>query len=180
MANIIPVVTASTVSLAANAAGVTIQGFGFDTVGTNSASFSSGAASAVSATSANSVTFSFSTAPTAGKLMASVTSFGQSSGTAVQVATISPVVNQNLANPLNTTTTNQVVITGVGFDPAGTNTVAFNGVAVAGTVTVNSKTQLTVTFASGKKPAAGSGSLTAIVTTNNVSSGVAVQVATVQ
>ncbi len=176
VATVTPVVTSSNASLLASAASITIAGFGFDTVGTNSVTFSNGAvASAVSASSGNSVTFSFSTKPTAGVLTAIINSMGVSSGTAIQVATVNPVVTQNTGS-LTIASTSQIVLNGFGFDPtAANNTVVFNDGGV-GTVTSATKTSLTVQFTTGHKPTAGA--LTAVVTTDSVSSGVGVQVAT--
>ncbi|HRA89898.1 MAG TPA: hypothetical protein PK992_17545, partial [Planctomycetaceae bacterium] len=70
----------------------------------------------------------------------------------------------------------EVVISGSGFDPiVSNNTVTFNGGAV-GVVTSATADSLTVTFTT--EPTA-AGNLTAIVTSDSVSSGAAVQVATV-
>jgi hypothetical protein len=107
-------------------------------------------------------------------LTAIVTSYGVGSGTAVQVATVSPLVTMSTtSSPIASTT---VTINGTGFDPtAANNTVVFNHGAV-GHVTSATKTSLTVTFTT--KPTS-TGALTAIITTNSVVSGVATQVATV-
>jgi hypothetical protein len=68
-----------------------------------------------------------------------------------------------------------IVINGFGFaSTPSSNTVAFN-LGAAGTVTAASATQMTVTFTT--QPTT-PGVLTAIVTSNGVSSGAAVQVAT--
>lgn len=70
-----------------------------------------------------------------------------------------------------------LVIAGTGFDPvADRNSVAFN-LAAVGTVTAATGQSLTVTLST--KPTA-IGALTAVVTTNGVSSGAAVNVATVE
>ncbi len=70
----------------------------------------------------------------------------------------------------------EVVINGTGFDPiVSNNTVTFNKGAV-GVVTAATATSLTVTFTTEPSSA---GNLTAVVTANSVSSGSAVQVATV-
>jgi len=69
-----------------------------------------------------------------------------------------------------------ITIHGFGFDPtAANNRVTFNDGAV-GTVTAATATTLTVTFST--RPTA-AGSLTAVVTTDGVSSGAAVELATV-
>ena len=102
-----------------------------------------------------------------------MTAYGQSSGTAVEVASVSPVVTASTSNLATSATT--VTINGFGFDPtAANNTVVFNDGA-AGAVTSATKTSLTVTFHT--KPTS-AGSLTAVVTTDGVSSGVGVQIAT--
>jgi hypothetical protein len=177
VATVTPVVTSSTTSQLATASTVSISGFGFDpTSANNTVVFSNGAVGTATGGNANSLTVTFSTLPTAGKLMAAVTSFGVSSGNQVQVAAIAPVVTTSTASLA--TSVNQVVITGTGFDPtAANNTVAFNDGAV-GTVQSATKTSLTVVFTTGKKPVS-AGPLTAIVTTNSVSSGsIGVQVGT--
>ena len=122
------------------------------------------------------LTVSFSKKPqTAGSLTAVVTSNGQSSGSAVQVATLAPVVTANANNQLAADATT-LTITGQGFDPtAANNTVTFNNGAV-GNVSAATATSLTVTLTTGPTAA---GSLTAIVTVNTLTSGTAVQVATV-
>src|SRR5204863_3525203 len=99
---------------------------------------------------------------------------GVSSGTAVQVATVNPAVTSSTFSLAASSTT--LTINGFGFDTtAGNNTVTFNNGAV-GTVTAATATSLTVTFST--KPTT-AGSLTAVVTSNSVVSGAAVQVATV-
>jgi hypothetical protein len=109
-----------------------------------------------------------------GNLNASVSVDGFSSGAAVQVATVTPVVTLNTATLASNATS--ITIAGIGFDPtAAHNTVAFNDGAV-GSVTAATATSLTVTFST--RPT-GAGSLTAVVTTNGAGSGAAVQVATV-
>jgi hypothetical protein len=171
---VVPVVTSSNSSIAANAGTVTINGLGFNPVpGSNTVVFNNGAAGTVTGASATSLTVTFSSAPTAGALTAIVTAYGESSGTAVEVASVSPVVTMSTSNLATSATT--VTINGFGFDPtAANNTVVFNDGA-AGTVTSATKTSLTVTFHT--KPAS-AGSLTASVTTDGVNSGVGVQIAT--
>jgi len=117
----------------------------------------------------------FSTEPAGvGSLTAVVTTDGVSSAAPVQVATVIPVVTKNTTYLGSNATT--ITINGFGFDPsAGNNTVTFNDNAV-GTVTTASATSLTVTFST--EPAS-LGSLTAVVTTDSLSSGAPVQVATV-
>ena len=77
VATVAPAVTASTAALAANAATMTINGSGFSTTpGNNTVVFNSGAVGTVTASTATSLTVSFSTKPTAGNLTAVVTSNG--------------------------------------------------------------------------------------------------------
>src|SRR6185436_16040515 len=122
-----------------------------------------------SAATATSLTVTFSTRPSAaGSLTTIVTSNSVASGSAVQVATVTPVVTSSTSNLAASATT--LTIAGFGFDTtAGNNTVVFNDGAV-GTVTAATATSLTVTFST--KPT-GVGSLTAIVTTNSLTSGAA-------
>src|SRR5262249_21882264 len=135
--------------------------------------FSDGATGTVTMASATALTVAFTIKPiSAGTLTAIVTTNGVANGAAVQVATVTPVVTSSTAQIANTST---LVIHGLGFaSTAASNTVAFNLGAV-GTVTAASATQLTVTFT--KRPALGN--LTAVVTSNGVSSGAAVPVASV-
>ena len=129
----------------------------------------------MTAATATSLTVTLTAKPTAGKLTAVVTTNGAGSGAAVQVATVTPVVTANIANVAANFTT--LTISGFGFDAtAAHNTVALNNGA-AGTVTAATATSLTVTLSS---PPTSLGNLTAVVTTDSVSSGTAVQVATVR
>ena len=88
--------TASTADLAANATTLTINGTGFSTTAANNTVvFNDGAVGTVTNATATSLTVSISTMPTAvGSLTAVVTTNGVSSGSAVQVATVAPVVLQ--------------------------------------------------------------------------------------
>src|SRR4029079_1669716 len=111
---------------------------------------------------------------TAGNLTAVVTTNSKTSGAAVQVAAVTPVVTNNTINLTPASTT--VTIAGFGFDPvAAHNSVAFSNGAV-GAVTTATATSLTVTFSTRLSI----GNLTAVVTTNSQSSGAAVQIATVR
>ncbi len=171
-----PIVTSSASDLAANAATLTISGSGFDpTPGDNTVSFNDGATGTVTAATPTSLTVTLGQAPSAaGNLTAVVTTDGESSGSALQVATVIPVVTSSTADLAANATT--VTINGYGFNGTtpSKNTVSFNGAAV-GTVTAATSTSLTVTFTT---PPTG-GSLTASVTTNSQPSSSAVQVATV-
>ena len=85
-----------------------------------------------------------------------------------------PTVTLNIADLDITTTT--LTITGTGFDTTpGNNTVTFNDGAI-GTVNSATSTQLNIIFST--QPT-GTGSLTAVVITNSISSGAPIQVATV-
>lgn len=169
VATVRPVITSSIAALDADEIIVTINGFGFDaTAGNNTVVFNNGAVGTVTTTSATSLEVTFGTNPTsAGSLTAVVTTDSVASGSAVRVATGS-IVDLAL-------TESSIVIEGFGFSPtAANNTVVFNNGAT-GTVTAATATSLTVTF--GTKPVA-TGSLTAVINSNTVSSGAAVQVAT--
>ncbi|CAN5908548.1 hypothetical protein BH11VER1_BH11VER1_36940 [soil metagenome] len=172
-----PTVTSNTANLAINAATVIIGGTGFDatTPANNTVVFNNSAVGNVTAATSTQLTVTFSTAPAAiGSLTAVVTSFGGSSGAAVQVATVTPVVTANVANL--SVDSNTLVINGLGFSatPAN-NTVTFNHGAV-GTVTSASPTSLTVTFST---HATTLGALSASVTVSSIGPVGPTQVATV-
>jgi uncharacterized repeat protein (TIGR02543 family) len=170
-----PAVTSRTVNLAANAATVTIAGANFDpVVANNTVVFNNSAVGTVTAASATQLTVTFSTKPaSAGPLTAIVTNEGGSSGSAVPVATVIPVITSSTANLAISAST--VTIDGFGFSPtAGNNTVVFTP-AGSGIVTAATATTLTVTGLSGLS----AGTLNAVVTTNTVSSGTPVAVATI-
>jgi hypothetical protein len=176
VATVIPVVTSNTTGLPINAATIVIAGAGFSaTANLNTVVFNNGAVGTVAAATATSLTVTLTTKPAAvGNLTAIVTVSGVASGSAVQVATVQPVVTTSNANVLANAAT--MTINGFGFDTtAANNTVTLSSGAV-GTVTTATATVLTVTLST--KPAS-VGSLTAAVTTNGVSSGAAIQVATV-
>ena len=171
-----PTVTASTANLAANATTITIAGTGFDAVtpGNNTVTFNDGATGTVTAATATSLTVSFAAKPAqAGSLTAVVTNTAGNSGAPVQVATVTPVVTLSTAQILATAAT--VTINGFGF----ANANASNSVLLSsgsGNVTSSSPTQIVVTFTA--EPTAVN--LTAVITSNTISSGAAVQVATVE
>lgn len=172
----VPTVTTSTLRLAANAPQLVIAGTGFSTTAAdNTVALSSGAAKVIAAT-ATALTLQFTTPPTPGPLVATVTSnalTGSATTVATVVAASTPTVTASTA--LLPTSAATLVITGGGFDtsPGGTNLVALSSGTVS-KVTVNSPTQLTVTL--GTPPAAGK--LLATVTVDGVAS-TATQVATV-
>jgi len=179
VANIVaaPTVTLNTINTIANNATLTITGSGFDPVASgNTLVLSSGVGNITSATS-TSLTVSFTTLPADGVLTAQVTSFGGSSGTPVQVATIvaAPTVTLSVANQSQIVTS--LTITGTGFNPSGPNTVAFTiaGGTAVGTAVATSSTSLTVTFST--QPTV-IGDLFAVVTSFGGSS-TSVQVATI-
>jgi hypothetical protein len=173
VATVIPVVSMSAPALPATTTTLTIAGFGFDTTFANdTVTLSGGATGTVTAATATQLTVSSVSGLIAGPLTASVIVDGVSSGAGVQVATISPVVTVNTA-PIGPNTTS-LKINGFGFANANAaNSVTFFP-GCAGSITTSSPTQLTFTFSS-PPPAA---SLTAVVTSNGVSSGNPVQVAT--
>jgi ribosomal protein L6P/L9E len=170
-------VTPSTQPIKRSDTTLQIAGTGFDTVAANNkVTFNRGAQGYVTSATRQLLVVQLTTPPTAGRLKASVTAFGGSSGAAVQVATVtqSPTVTTSSAYLAGNATT--LVINGSGFSTtASANTVAFNLGAV-GTVTAATSTQLTVTFSTAPTSL---GNLMAVVTTNSVTSGAAVQVATV-
>src|SRR5581483_11543112 len=136
-------------------------------IGNNTVTFNNGATGTVTAATNTALTVTFSVKPAAvGSLTAVVTTDAVTSGSAVQVATIAPVVTSNGSYHLagNATT---LTINGFGFDTtAANNTVVFNNGAV-GSVSAATATSLTVTLSTAPTTA---GSLTAVVTTNGVTS----------
>jgi IPT/TIG domain len=85
-----PTVTASTANLAINATSLTITGTGFDTTpSNNTVAFNLGAVGTVIAATSTQLTVTLTSPPTStGNLTAVVTTNGQNSGAAVQVATV--------------------------------------------------------------------------------------------
>jgi hypothetical protein len=176
IATVAPAVTVATTSITAVDSTITITGAGFSTVAANNTvTFNNGAVGTVTTATATSLLVTFSTKPqTAGILTAVVTTSGRSSGAAIQVANVTPVVTLSTANLSILAAT--MTISGFGFSLIpGNNKVVFNNGAI-GTVTASTATTLTITFS--VKPKA-TGLLTALVTTNLLASPLAVQVATV-
>ena len=180
VATIVPAVTTVTTGINADAATLTINGFGFDTTpGNNAVAFNNGALGHVTAATATTLTVTFDTQPTGGNLYAVVTTdTSYSSSTPIQVATVAPVVTTSSGSlPADSTT---LTIQGTGFDLTPSNNVVSFGDSAVGTVTaVNSTgTALTVTFST--MPAT-AGDLDALVTTNSQPSngGTLLKVATV-
>lgn len=170
-----PTITPTTTVLLATASTVTITGANFDAVtpGNNIVAFSPAGTGTVTVATATSLTVTGVTGLRGGALSAIVTNAGGSSGSAVQVATISPVVTLGTAPLLPSSST--LTINGFGFSPtAGANTVAFTPAGTTGTVATATTTSLTVNV-SGLV----AGPLSAVITTNAVGSGSPVQVATV-
>jgi hypothetical protein len=159
--------------LAADSSTVTIAGTGFDTTALNNrVVFNNGAVGTVTNATSTALTVTFSSRPSAGNLTAIVTTNGASNPTAIQVAAVKPMVTASTTNLARTAAT--IVINGFGFSTTlSSNTIVFNNGAI-GTVTAATGTRLTVTFSTKTTI---TGSLTAVITSNGVSSGTAVQVA---
>ncbi len=188
-AAVVPIVNSSTDSLPTNATSMTILGSGFDpTAANDSVSFSNGVTGTVTSVNASGTSLTvtslsgLSSLAVGTVLNASVTSDSVSSGSAVQVATIAaastPTVTSTTDNlPLNATS---MTIDGSGFDsiiPANDVVTFDNG--VTGTVTSATATSLTVTSLSGLSSLSVGTVLNASVAVDGVSSGSAVQVATI-
>lgn len=181
-----PIVTSSTANLPANASSVTINGVGFDPTPANNSVIVKDTTTGISITVTPGTASTTSlTVPLAGigtltggdALTAVVTSYGVDSFTPVQVATVAPVVTSSTANLAASATS--VVISGFGFGLTKANdsvtlTDGF-GHVISNTISTALATSLTLTLTG---PLTG-GTLYAVVTANGVSSGTAVQVATV-
>ncbi len=174
VATVVPVVTPSTTNLAAKATSLTIKGFGFSTtVANDKVTFSAGATGTITAATATTLTVTSLKGLIAGKLLASVSVSGDSSGAAVQVATVTPVVTKSTTSLAPSATT--LTINGFGFDPtAAHDTVVFSN-GVTGTVSTATNNQLVIINLTGLV----AGALTAVVTIDGESSGTAVEVADV-
>ena len=159
VATVIPVVTASTMSLDMNAPSLIINGFGFDpTSGNNIVSFGNGVTGTVSNATANQLTVTNLSGLALGVLKASVNVDGQNSGTAVQVATVKPVVTASQTTIAASSTT--LIIQGFGFSAAAAENIVMFSDGAKGRVTNATPTQLTVTGLRGLA----AGSLSASVT----------------
>ncbi len=178
VATVAPVVTLSrTANLTANGATattLTINGYGFTTGTTVTLSSGTvGTVTVVPGSSGKQLTVTV-TNLLAGALTAKVTSAGESSATtAVQVATVAPMVTPNTTTTLTArgATATTLIINFFGFTRS--STVTLTG-GTAGTVTVVSATRLKVAVTN-----LVAGALTATVKSSAVSGGAAVQVATV-
>lgn len=178
-----PTVSVTTTAIGAGAQTITVTGTGFGpNPSDNSIAFTTlgtptGTIQSV-ASDGTSMTVSVAAPTGTGQLKAIVTSYGGASGSAIEVAVVGassgPSVTVGTATLASNATT--LIIYGNFFDTtAGNNTVAFSP-AGTGTVTAATAHQLTVTITVSGLVA---GPLTVIVTTNSVTSGAAVQVATV-
>jgi hypothetical protein len=149
VATVTPVITSSTLALAANGTTLTISGYGFDsTTASDLLSFSGTASGQVTQATLTQLSLTSLTGLTVGPLTASVSVDGAGSGPAVQVAVVDPVVTSSTANL--TADQTSLTINGFGFDGTtpGNNLVTFSGGAT-GTVTASSATTLTVTGLTG-------------------------------
>ena len=171
-----PTVTQSTANLANNATTLTITGTSFSTTpGNNTVVFSPSGTGTVTASTATSLTVTGITGLTLGALSAVVTTSGLNSGAAVQVATVVPVPTVTLSTADLASNATTLTITGTNFSTTpGNNSVVFSP-SGSGTVTASTTTSLSVTGITGLTL----GALNAVVTSNALSSGAAVQVATV-
>ncbi len=175
VATVRPVVTTNTSALGISANSITINGFGFDTTAAqNTVVFNNGAVGTVTNATTTALTVALSVKPTtAGNLTAIVTTNSQSSGTAVQVASVVPVITSSSANLAADSST--LFIYGFGFDTTAANNVITFSHGAVGTVTSATATTLEVSFST--RPRAGN--LTAQISVNGISNGSAVQVASV-
>jgi hypothetical protein len=171
-------VTANPVPLARTARTLLIRGLRFDpTAAGNAVAFNLGTVGTVTAATATQLTVSLSAQPiSTGPLTVVVTSFGGSSGAAVQVATAvdSPTITANSARMARNAP--GLMINVVGFDPMAADSAVSLNLGAAGTVVGSSMTQITVSLSA--QPIS-TGPLMAVVTCFGGSSGDAVQVATV-
>ena len=166
-----PTVTSVSPTTGSGAGGTNITITGTNIAGATSVTIGGTAASNLVVNSPTSITVT-TPAHTAGAVSIEVTTVG-GTNTANTLYTYTPTVTQNTNNlAINATT---LTITGAGFDTiAANNTVSLSSGAT-GTVTSATATQLTVTFNTAPTP----GTLNAVVTTNSISSGSAVQVANI-
>jgi hypothetical protein len=174
VASVTPVVTAAATPLAANAHTLTIDGFGFSpTPSSDVVTFAGGATGTVTAATTTQLSVTGVTGLTAGALDASVSVNAVSSGAAVQVAVVAPVLTASTAAlPASATT---LTIAGAGFDTNPANDKVTFGGGATGTVLSATATQLTIAALSGLV----AGPLTASALVDGVSSGNPVEVAAV-
>ena len=169
-----PSVTLNSAAISSTQTTLVIAGSGFAPLAAdNVVTLSSGTVGSISAASTTSLTIVFGTQPGLGPLSASVTAFGLSSGAPVVVATVRvPVVVTSNSATITLTT---FVIAGSGFAPLAADNVVTLSSGTVGSISAASTTSLTIVF--GTQPSAGP--LLASVTAFGLSSGAAVQVATV-
>src|SRR5262249_6283501 len=152
-------ITPSTTERVVDAPTLVIQGTGFDPLGTNSVTFSSGAVGTITAVTSTQITVTLTTPPSVGTPNATGNTRGVSSDPQPVAIVVSiPGVLANFTNiPASAST---LTIRGNAFDPApGNNSVILSSGAI-GIVTTATPTQLTVQLV--LPPTAGI--LTAIVT----------------
>ena len=134
-----PTVTFSNANIASVVTTLTILGTGFNatTPASNTVVFSNGAIGTVNSATATQLIITYSTQPAAGALTAIVTSFGGSSGAAVQVATIiGPTISS--VTPSSGTPSGGTPITIVGTNFVSGATVTIGGLAATSVVLVSS------------------------------------------
>jgi len=165
-------VTTASANVSASVTTLFITGIGFGgQIAADTVTLSGGASAVVTKASATKLTVSV-TGLTAGPL-AAVVSVNGVAGASTQVATVIPVLTPSAVSLQGNASS--LVINGFGFDPTPANNVVTFGGAVTGIVSSATANQLTVTNLSGLTL----GSVTASVAVNGLSSGPAVQVATV-
>jgi hypothetical protein len=170
-----PAITPSSASLAANAGSIAIDGSGFSTTPSlDIVTFSGGVKGIVTRATATQLTVTKLTGLKLGTLDATVKVGGVSSGAAVQVATVVPVVAASTASlPANATA---LVLRGVGFSTTRSNDIVSFSNGASGVVTTAYATELIVTKLTGLT----AGPLTASVIVAGLGSGSPVQVATIR
>jgi hypothetical protein len=134
-----PTVTFSNANIASVVPSITILGTGFNatTPASNTVTFNNGAIGTVNSATATQLIVTYSTQPAAGALTAIVTSFGGSSGAAVQVATIiGPTISS--VTPSSGTPSGGTPITIVGTNFVSGATVTIGGLAATNVVLVSS------------------------------------------
>jgi hypothetical protein len=134
-----PTVTFSNANIASVVTTLTILGTGFNatTPASNTVTFNNGAIGTVNSATATQLIVTYSTQPAAGALTAIVTSFGGSSGAAVQVATIiGPTISS--VTPSSGTPSGGTPITIVGTNFVSGATVTIGGLAATNVVLVSS------------------------------------------
>jgi predicted membrane protein len=167
VATVFPVITKSTAILGINATTIVINGFGFDPTKTNDIlTLNNGAVNwTILSANPNQLSLDNLSGLTLGTLTASVKVNGQTSGTAVEAASVRPVITSSTANLVANQTT--LTINGFGFSPTATGeSVTFSN-GVKGKIASNSTaTQLFITNLTGLV----AGNLMAAVTVDGLTS----------